>query len=99
MTAAAPASQDILKPHLEIDGGHRLEGELRVSGAKNSALVLMTAALLTDEPLTLRNVPPLTDIDGMAKILMSMGVSVERSDETVRLHAATLTSAEPPMSW
>ena len=96
MTVAAPASQDILKPHLEIDGGHRLEGELRVSGAKNSALVLMTAALLTDEPLTLRNVPPLTDIDGMAKILMSMGVSVERSDETVRLHAATLTSAEPP---
>ena len=96
MTVAAPASQDILKPHLEIDGGHRLEGELRVSGAKNSALVLMTAALLTDEPLTLHNVPPLTDIDGMAKILMSMGVAVERSHETVRLHAATLTSAEPP---
>ena len=96
MTAAAPASQDILKPHLEIDGGHRLEGELRVSGAKNSALVLMTASLLTDEPLTLRNVPPLTDIDGMVQILMSMGVSVERSDETVRLHATALTSAEPP---
>ena len=68
MTAAAPASQDILKPHLEIDGGHRLKGELRVSGAKNSALVLMTAALLTEEPLILRNVPPLTDIDVIHQI-------------------------------
>lgn len=96
MTAAAPASQDILKPHLEIQGGHRLHGELRVSGAKNSALVLMTAALLTEEPLTLHNIPPLTDIDGMENILVSMGVCVRRSNETIHLQAADLTSAEPP---
>ena len=96
MTAAAPASQDILKPHLEIQGGNRLKGELRVSGAKNSALVLMTAALLTEDTLTLRNVPPLTDIDGMESILVSMGVKVRRSSETIHLQASDLTSAEPP---
>ena len=96
MTAAAPASQDILKPHLEIQGGNRLQGELRVSGAKNSALVLMTAALLTEDTLTLRNVPPLTDIDGMESILVSMGVKVRRSSETIHLQASDLTSAEPP---
>ncbi len=96
MTAAAPASQDILKPHLEIHGGKRLHGELRVSGAKNSALVLMTAALLTEDTLTLRNVPPLTDIDGMESILVSMGVKVRRSSETIHLQASDLTSAEPP---
>ncbi len=96
MTAAAPASQDILKPHLEIQGGNKLQGELRVSGAKNSALVLMTAALLTEDTLTLRNVPPLTDIDGMESILVSMGVKVRRSSETIHLQASDLTSAEPP---
>ncbi|NOL47566.1 MAG: UDP-N-acetylglucosamine 1-carboxyvinyltransferase [Synechococcus sp. MIT S9220] len=96
MTAAAPASQDNLKPHLEIQGGNRLQGELRVSGAKNSALVLMTAALLTEDTLTLSNVPPLTDIDGMESILVSMGVKVRRSSETIQLQASDLTSAEPP---
>ena len=96
MAAAAPASQHILKPHLEIQGGNRLQGELRVSGAKNSALVLMTAALLTEDTLTLSNVPPLTDIDGMESILVSMGVKVRRSSETIHLQASDLTSAEPP---
>lgn len=96
MTAAALASQDILKPHLEIQGGNKLHGELRVSGAKNSALVLMTAALLTEDTLSLSNVPPLTDIDGMESILVSMGVKVRRSNETIHLQASDLTSAEPP---
>ena len=96
MTAAAPASQDILKPHLEIQGGNRLQGVLRVSGAKNSALVLMTASLLTEDMLSLSNVPPLTDIDGMEKILVSMGVKVRRGSESIHLQASDLTSAEPP---
>ena len=96
MTTAAPPSQDILKPHLAIDGGHSLQGELKVSGAKNSALVLMTASLLTAERLTLHNVPPLTDIDGMEDILVSLGAKVHRRSETVELEASHLTSAEPP---
>ena len=96
MTLAAAQSQEILKPHLSIDGGHPLNGVLKVSGAKNSALVLMTASLLTDEPVELTNVPELTDISGMSDILSSLGVSVERSGKRVRLQAAKLSSAEPP---
>lgn len=96
MFAALSVSQEILKPHLEIQGGHTLSKELRVSGAKNSALVLMTAALLTEEAVQLRNVPELTDIQGMADILSYLGVKVQRSKETVELHAKGLTHAEPP---
>ncbi len=96
MPAAALVSQEILKPHLQVTGGQRLQGELRVSGAKNSALVLMTAALLSDEPVTLTNVPQLTDIDGMVDILTALGVSVERSHETVQIDAKRLRHGEPP---
>jgi len=96
MAVAALVSQEILKPHLQVTGGKRLQGELRVSGAKNSALVLMTAALLSDESVTLTNVPQLTDIDGMADILTALGVGVERSHETVHINAKHLRHGEPP---
>ncbi|EAQ68076.1 UDP-N-acetylglucosamine 1-carboxyvinyltransferase [Synechococcus sp. RS9909] len=96
MPAAAPVSQEILKPLLEIEGGHRLSGELKVSGAKNSALVLMTAALLCNEPLRLSNVPELTDIDGMSEILRALGVHVQRNGSTVEIHAGQLQHGEPP---
>ena len=96
MPATAPVSQEILKPLLEIEGGHRLSGELRVSGAKNSALVLMTAALLSSEPLRLSNVPELTDIDGMSEILRVLGVHVQRDGSTVEIHAGELQHGEPP---
>ena len=96
MPAAVSISQEILKPHLEIQGGHTLSRELKVSGAKNSALVLMTSALLSEGPLELHNVPQLTDIQGMADILASLGVRVKRSQETVWLQADDLHHAEPP---
>ncbi|MFN9056560.1 MAG: UDP-N-acetylglucosamine 1-carboxyvinyltransferase, partial [Cyanobacteriota bacterium] len=56
------AKSTLVQPKLEVIGGSRLEGEIRVSGAKNSALVLMAACLLTSDCLNLRNVPSLTDI-------------------------------------
>mgnify|MGYP003843415571 CR=1 FL=1 len=58
-------TRSLQTPQLEIRGGRRLSGELHVSGAKNSALVLMAACLLTRETIRLRNVPPLTDIAAM----------------------------------
>ena len=66
---------------LRITGGRALEGEVRISGAKNAALPIMCAALLTDKPLVLDNVPRLMDIATMAKLLGQMGVQVERSAE------------------
>jgi UDP-N-acetylglucosamine 1-carboxyvinyltransferase len=56
-----------------IDGGRRLEGRVAINGAKNAALPLMAAALLTSEPVTLRDVPPLADIRSMQKLLVELG--------------------------
>jgi UDP-N-acetylglucosamine 1-carboxyvinyltransferase len=89
-------SQDALRPYLRIAGGHRLSGEVRVSGAKNSALVLMAACLLTRDTIRLRNVPPLTDIAGMAEMLCSLGGRVVRIGETLELDGAEIHSSTAP---
>lgn len=96
MSATATASQGSLKQQLLVNGGRSLDGTLKVSGAKNSALVLMTASLLSAETVELINIPALTDIEGMSAILQSLGVEVERSHDCVRLTARSLSSAEPP---
>ncbi|GAA0561743.1 UDP-N-acetylglucosamine 1-carboxyvinyltransferase [Rhizomicrobium electricum] len=62
---------------ISIKGGLRLNGRIPISGAKNAALPLMVASLLTDEPLILTNVPQLADIVFMADLLRSFGVSVD----------------------
>jgi len=58
-----------------IRGGNRLSGRIPISGAKNSALTLLPCALLTDEPLTLRNLPRLADVDSFGHLLNQLGVS------------------------
>ncbi len=68
---------------LLIEGGTPLAGEAAISGAKNAALPLLCAALLTREPLTLTNVPALNDIATMLKLLAQMGVRVSREPEKV----------------
>ena len=77
---------------LKLTGGGRLEGEIAVSGAKNAALPIMCAALLTEAPLSLANIPRLMDIATMARLLGQMGVQVERSaDGAMSLHARKIT--------
>ncbi|WP_066800471.1 UDP-N-acetylglucosamine 1-carboxyvinyltransferase [Sphingomonas soli] len=58
-----------------IRGGNRLSGQIPISGAKNAALTLMPCALLTDEPLTLRNLPRLADVDSFGHLLNELGAS------------------------
>src|SRR3954447_7146094 len=58
-----------------INGGKTLSGRIQISGAKNAALTLMPCALLTDEPLTLRNLPRLADVDSFGHLLNQLGVS------------------------
>jgi len=96
MTATLIPSQQLLVPQLEIRGGKKLEGEVRVSGAKNSALVLMAASLLTENSLRLRNMPALSDIGGMADILSALGVQIERGSDWVELQANHLSHISPP---
>jgi len=64
-----------------IEGGHRLEGQLPISGAKNAALPLMCAALLTKESLTLHNLPHLADIKTLASLLNELGSEISYQEE------------------
>ena len=61
---------------LLITGGKKLHGEVHIAGAKNAALPLMVASVLTDEPLTLSNLPHVADISTMANLLASLGVKI-----------------------
>ena len=83
-------------PQLEIRGGRRLSGELHVSGAKNSALVLMAACLLTRDTIRLRNVPPLTDIAAMGEMLSSLGGQVHRDGDALELKGDSINSSTAP---
>jgi UDP-N-acetylglucosamine 1-carboxyvinyltransferase len=82
---------------LRITGGRALEGEVRISGAKNAALPILCAALLTDKSLRLSNLPQLRDVSTMAKLLAQMGVAVERADGGMTLQARTIT--EPTAAY
>ena len=75
---------------LAITGGTPLQGEVRVSGAKNAALPILCAALLTSEPLVLTNVPKLNDVRTMRSLLAQMGVRAEGDDGALTLSAATI---------
>ena len=68
---------------IRIRGGRRLEGEIPISGAKNAALKLMAASLLTGGPLTLSNVPRLADVRAMAELLKSFGVAIDVTPSAV----------------
>jgi UDP-N-acetylglucosamine 1-carboxyvinyltransferase len=81
---------------LRITGGRALEGEVRVSGAKNAALPIMCAALLTDKPLALANVPRLQDVSTMTRLLAQMGVTVERAGDKLVLNAAQIADPTAP---
>ena len=84
---------------LLIRGGHQLLGTVDVAGAKNAALPELCAALLTEEPVELANVPRLQDVATMLKLLRNMGAKAERSEtqpDTVALDAGPVSSPEAP---
>ncbi|MBI1365132.1 MAG: UDP-N-acetylglucosamine 1-carboxyvinyltransferase [Alphaproteobacteria bacterium] len=81
---------------LAIIGGRPLFGEIAISGAKNSALKVMAASLLTDETLTITNVPRLADVDMLLKLLERHGVEAAFEGSRLELTAAAITSTEAP---
>jgi len=82
---------------LRIKGGSRLQGCVRISGAKNSALPAMAASLLTAEEVTLDNIPLVNDIFTTRRLLRELGVAVEfEGDHSVRLRAEKILSHEAP---
>ena len=83
---------------LLIEGGTPLSGEAAISGAKNAALPLLCAALLTREPLTLTNVPNLNDVGTMLKLLEQMGVRISREKSAAGL-TLTLDASGPALGY
>jgi UDP-N-acetylglucosamine 1-carboxyvinyltransferase len=82
---------------IRVTGGRPLEGTVRISGAKNASLPELCAALLTDQPLQLRNVPEVRDIRTMARVLSALGAEVElRVGGLAEVRAGTLSSLEAP---
>jgi UDP-N-acetylglucosamine 1-carboxyvinyltransferase len=84
---------------LLIRGGRRLNGEVEVSGAKNAALPQLCAALLSDEPVLLHNVPQLQDVATMTRLLRHMGAGAERDParpDGLRVDASRLNAPEAP---
>ncbi|MGZ8252600.1 MAG: UDP-N-acetylglucosamine 1-carboxyvinyltransferase [Methylophilaceae bacterium] len=82
---------------LVIEGGYKLTGEVRISGAKNAALPIICAALLAETPLKLSSVPNLKDVNTTYTLLKHMGVKVElTADNCVTLDASDITSQEAP---
>ncbi len=78
-----------------VHGGHKLNGTIRISGSKNSALPILAAALLTKEPVTIHHVPDLSDIHYMLQILASLGCEVERASGTVTIRAEKIITEAP----
>ena len=72
---------------IKIIGGNRLNGQIYISGAKNAALPLICASLLTDETVTLTNMPMLSDIRSMNALLEQMGTQIDSFDDFVDGHA------------
>jgi UDP-N-acetylglucosamine 1-carboxyvinyltransferase len=81
---------------LLIEGGRRLSGKVSVEGNKNAALPLMAACLLTTEECVLENVPRISDVEVMARLLVDVGAQVEGvGTTTLRIRCATVTKDEP----
>src|SRR5512139_1405078 len=81
---------------LAIQGGFPLHGEVRISGAKNAALPIMCASLLSAETLQLSNVPDLHDVVTMRKLLQQMGVRADVQGEELALDGGQVNKLEAP---
>lgn len=81
---------------LLITGGHRLNGEINISGAKNAALPILCAGLLTAGDVALSNVPALQDVSTMLKLLKQMGLQVSDENGVVTLNGAHIDKLEAP---
>ena len=82
--------------NLKIFGQGKLNGIVEISGAKNSALVLLAASLLTNERIILHNVPRLTDIEKMANILRNLGVKIAEKNNKLEIDSQNISIKELP---
>ena len=79
-----------------IEGGHELSGKIEVGGAKNSAVALVPAALLSDDIVTIDNIPDISDIDALNEILQYLGAKVIRHDKIMTIDSKNIVNREIP---
>lgn len=81
---------------IEIVGGKTLTGTIKVSGAKNSAVALIPAALLSDDVVTINNIPDISDIEALTEILEYLGADVSRVDDVITINSRNINNREIP---
>ncbi|MEH2191840.1 MAG: UDP-N-acetylglucosamine 1-carboxyvinyltransferase [Nostoc sp.] len=81
---------------LQIWGGHPLRGHVKISGAKNAALVIMAGALLCPGDCRIRNVPLLADVERMAQVLLALGVNLTRQGDILDINASEIKTSKAP---
>jgi len=79
---------------IKIKGNNVLSGTIKISGAKNSAVALIPASILSDDVVTLDNVPNISDIDALNEILMYLGAKVKRNESTMSIDSSTIENKE-----
>ncbi|MGH7667574.1 MAG: UDP-N-acetylglucosamine 1-carboxyvinyltransferase [Candidatus Dormibacteria bacterium] len=95
MSEPTPERSGGAPPRLEVEGRSPLRGRVTVSGSKNAALPQMAAAILTNGPLGLENVPAIEDVETMSGLLRGLGASVERSEGRVEIDARGISRTGP----
>ena len=81
---------------IKIEGGHKLTGKIEISGAKNSAVALVPAAILCDEEVTISNVPNISDIDSLEEILNYLNAKITRRDGVLTIDSSNIVNKEIP---
>ncbi|MDQ0257168.1 UDP-N-acetylglucosamine 1-carboxyvinyltransferase [Evansella vedderi] len=81
---------------LLIEGGHPLEGTVQISGAKNSAVALIPAAILADSPVTIDNLPNISDVETLAELLEEIGGTTNLEDDTLVIHPENMFAMPLP---
>ena len=83
---------------MKIEGNQILEGTVRIGGAKNSAVALIPASLLSDGIVSIDNIPNISDIDALNEILEYLGARVSKNDNTITIDSSTIINKEIPES-
>ena len=83
-------------PKIRIEGGRKLTGEIEISGAKNSAVALIPAAILCDEEVKISNVPNISDIDSLEEILNYLNAGIKREQGILTIDSSKIINKEIP---
>ena len=79
---------------MEIEGQHELTGTIRIGGAKNATVALIPAAILSDEEVTICNIPEITDTEALCDILKELKVDIKRASESIIINSKNMENIE-----